>query len=173
MDAIAELMMSPAWWASTIVAGFLVNIAAAYAKPQIDSLAKRIMPGKKVGSANRNQAIDNYIITAQQSPKALSFLMHHRIIRLIRGCFFTMISLSLALLLAIMYALGPSIPDVVIAVLFFITGWTAINDLREYNALSEIVQIAGVPPALAKRLEWKKRSEAAKAENDPTANEKK
>ncbi|RCS42308.1 hypothetical protein DTL42_19410 [Bremerella cremea] len=38
MDELAKLITTPAWWISTVIIAFLVNIAAAYAKPLIDNL---------------------------------------------------------------------------------------------------------------------------------------
>lgn len=42
MDEIVRNLNSPAWWASVVVAGIVVNIVAAYLKPAIDSVAGRV-----------------------------------------------------------------------------------------------------------------------------------
>ena len=41
LEDFAKLIASPVWWISTVVVAFLVNIAAAYAKPLFDRFVAR------------------------------------------------------------------------------------------------------------------------------------
>lgn len=69
MDDLGKLIVSPAWWVSTIVAAFLVNIAAAYTKPAVDRLVATWSTKRKTRlkeEKERDDAVVTYLIDNPQ-----------------------------------------------------------------------------------------------------------
>lgn len=65
MADLVNLVTSPAWWISTTIVAFVVNIAAAYAKPILDQLAATwsTMRKKQVKKRHeRESAIDAPVV---------------------------------------------------------------------------------------------------------------
>ena len=69
MEDFAKQIASPVWWISTVVAAFLVNIVAAYAKPLLDRSVARWSKKRAErveGKVKREDAIVDYVIEDPQ-----------------------------------------------------------------------------------------------------------
>ena len=74
MNEIVEAISSPVWWASVVVAGFLVNIIAAYAKPVVDRLLSAMSGRYRVWSEDRKQRIGKVSYYLLEHPQEASDL---------------------------------------------------------------------------------------------------
>ncbi len=69
MDDLAKLITSPAWWVSTVAIAFLVNVAAAYAKPAFDRIVATWSTKRKTqikDEQERDDAVVSYLIDNPQ-----------------------------------------------------------------------------------------------------------
>ena len=57
MKDIVDVLTSPLWWFTAIIAGLLVNILAAYTKPFLDRFLSAISKRYRVWSADRKERI--------------------------------------------------------------------------------------------------------------------
>ena len=61
MDELIKQLSSPIWWVSVIVAGFLVNLFAAYAKPIIDKIVSRYSKARRDRVEDHKRRLDGTI----------------------------------------------------------------------------------------------------------------
>jgi hypothetical protein len=67
MQRIANLLMDPAWWASTVVVALIVNLAAAYAKPLVDAVAARLNLTFRLAAQRRRAEFTSEVANLERS----------------------------------------------------------------------------------------------------------
>lgn len=89
-------MTSPLWWFTAIIAGFLVNILAAYAKPIVDRLLSSVSKRYSVWSTDRKERIGRvsyYLLNHPQEAADLRGQVLHLTLKMVlavaAGLFFT------------------------------------------------------------------------------------
>ena len=96
MNDILKALSTPLWWLSVIIAGFAVNIAAAYAKPLLDRFLSSISSRYKAWSTDRKERIGKvsfYLLDHPQEAADLRGQVLHLTLKLVlvvaAGLFFT------------------------------------------------------------------------------------
>lgn len=69
-DLLTELSR-PSWWVSVVVAGFLVNLVAAYAKPLVDRLAGYYSASRRQRLADKQRRLDRAVSYLLKNPAEL------------------------------------------------------------------------------------------------------
>ena len=87
MNEIARDLSSPTWWFTVVVAGFLVNVVAAYAKAPIDRLADQYARRRHESSAARRQRVDSTVDYLLANPTELVDLKLESITRILTAIF--------------------------------------------------------------------------------------
>jgi hypothetical protein len=95
MDDLPKLIASPAWWVSTIVVAFLVNIAAAYAKPAVDRLVGSWSSKRKTRVEEEQKRDEAVVMFLIDNP--------HRLFDIRTDATYTALRIILALSLAVFW----------------------------------------------------------------------
>ena len=62
MNEILANLAQPSWWLSVLVAGFVVNLLAAYAKPPLDRILSRMSDGHRAASEAKRSRFKDRVI---------------------------------------------------------------------------------------------------------------
>jgi hypothetical protein len=90
MDELRTSLASPVWWVSVVIAGLLVNLAAAYVKPTLDHWIGRWSSSYRARTAAQAQARAEQIAKLKTDAEERLMLRLASIDRFLRGLFVTL-----------------------------------------------------------------------------------
>lgn len=167
MDDFAKLITTPAWWISTVIVAFLVNIAASYAKPIFDRLVATWSTNRKRRLKDEKERDDAVVMYLIDNPQ--------RLVDARTDATFTALRVILALSLAVFwtslihfvgrYIRLYELTDILLVVIYLYCIVGALRHFRRFRGLRRVIDKCSesihtydeMPIDVVKRLEEEER----------------